>query len=155
LGDIAGFYRAFGLDVSDRVRERVDHISVELEFMAFLVYKEAYAQSTLPVGQGQAGDEKPASGGRAEICREAQRKFLNDHLGRWVQDFTRRLEKKAQDGPYSRLARLTERFLAIELEAFGAKPLQAEGVTQIPWEPWEGCTSCESKDVCFPVEESS
>ncbi|MDZ7344150.1 MAG: molecular chaperone TorD family protein, partial [candidate division KSB1 bacterium] len=41
LGDIAGFYSAFGLKVN--AFERVDHISCECEFLCFLNRKEAYA----------------------------------------------------------------------------------------------------------------
>src|SRR3990172_7219059 len=77
LADLAGFYRAFGLRVGrsqsqgGTVRERPDHIAVELEFMYLLALKEAYA----------AENGMPE---QAEICRETQRKFLSDHLGIWI-----------------------------------------------------------------------
>lgn len=141
LGDIAGFYRAFGLDVSDRAKERLDHISIELEFMAFLAHKEAYALTS---------DEKE----HAEICREAQIKFLNDHLGRWLPLFTQRLSVVAKEGFYRELALLTERFLTFEVEAFGVQPLKVEELAPIPLEPEGGCFSCEMRSR-FPGEESS
>src|SRR5918994_60084 len=43
LGDLMGFYRAFGLAVRLDRHERADHISCECEFMSFLAMKEAYA----------------------------------------------------------------------------------------------------------------
>ncbi len=71
LADLAGFYRAFGFGLGGPVRERPDHVAVELEFMYALSLKEAYAASQ---GLMEA----------AEICADAERKFLRDHLGRWL-----------------------------------------------------------------------
>jgi nitrate reductase assembly molybdenum cofactor insertion protein NarJ len=73
LADIAGFYRAFGLEFGheDSVHEMLDHVSVELEFYALLLMK----QETLAAG----GDAE----GQAIVC-EAQQKFLEAHLGRFV-----------------------------------------------------------------------
>lgn len=141
LGDIAGFYRAFGLEISDQVKERLDHVATELEFMAFLAFKQAYALTS--------GSED-----KAEVCREAQRKFLNDHLCPWVPLFTKRLEAKG--GFYQKLALLTEMFLALEVEAFGGKPLLVvESLTPTPLEPDENCFSCGVQDHCLPTEGSS
>src|SRR3989304_1284832 len=61
MADIAGFYNAFGLEVSEVNAERVDFISTELEFMSYLALKEAYAVEA---------DE----GEHIEVCRDAQRK---------------------------------------------------------------------------------
>ena len=46
LGDLMGFYRAFGLAMKQDRRERADHISCECEFLMFLALKEAYALET-------------------------------------------------------------------------------------------------------------
>lgn len=70
LADIAGFYRAHGLVVGGVERERPDHLAVELEFMAFLARKRAFALAEL----GRA---------RANSCRLAEAAFLRDHLGSW------------------------------------------------------------------------
>ncbi|MHC4587218.1 MAG: molecular chaperone TorD family protein, partial [Planctomycetota bacterium] len=72
LADIAGFYTAFGFSVNEEMRhkEALDHISIELEFMAILEWKEQYA---LENGQEQ----------NAKIVRDAKLKFLQDHLANW------------------------------------------------------------------------
>ena len=107
LSDIGGFFRAFGLEMGDK--ERLDHISVELEFMHFLTYKEAYARTR----------HGPA---RARLCREVQRKFVEDHLGRWALKFADRLRQKAGGGYFGCVASLTEAFMAAEVEFLRARP---------------------------------
>ncbi|MEZ4503613.1 MAG: molecular chaperone TorD family protein [Dehalococcoidia bacterium] len=74
LADIAGFYRAFGLDPAG---ERHDHLALELEFMFLLALKEAHARE-----RGEAE--------HVRICRDAQRSFLRDHLARWAPVIGRR-----------------------------------------------------------------
>lgn len=71
LADIAGFYTAFGLQLSDapEAREMLDHVAVELEFYAVLLARQALLQ-----------DEGDAEG--LAVVEDARRKFLADHLGR-------------------------------------------------------------------------
>lgn len=68
MADIAGFYRAFGFQV---MGERPDHVVPEMEFVALMFVKEAYALLS--------GD---ADG--ADVCAGARRKFVAEHLGRWL-----------------------------------------------------------------------
>jgi DMSO reductase family type II enzyme chaperone len=107
LSDIGGFYRAFGLEMADK--ERLDHISVELDFLHFLTHKEAYAL----VHHGRA---------KARLCREAQLKFMRDHLGRWAIPFAQSLDRKAGGGYLECVASLTETFISAEMSFLGAQP---------------------------------
>lgn len=108
LGDIQGFYRAFGLDISEIEKERCDHVSVELEFMHFLLYKQAYAIEN-------HGDEK------AQICVDAQKKFLKEHIGKWVPLFSVLFARKAGEGFYSAVSVLTKEFLRLEMKLMEVK----------------------------------
>lgn len=139
LADIAGFYRAFGLDLAADSHERVDHISVELEFMHFLCSKEVYALAN------EHPDEQLA------VCREAQSKFLRSHLCRWAFGFARRLRAKAGDTLYQELAQLLAVFLEAELRTLGLKPAEVagpdlieEGAQPLPEEGTDrpSCESC-------------
>ena len=107
LSDLAGFFRAFGLELAER--ERPDHISVELEFMYVLTFKEAYALL-------HHGMEK------ARLCRIVERKFMQDHLGRWGRRFAELLARKAGSGHFASVASLVEAFLAAELAVLRARP---------------------------------
>jgi TorA maturation chaperone TorD len=75
LADAAGFYRAFGFQVSG---DRADHLAAQLEFAALLCAKEAFAHITHE-------DEG------AEICRLARTTFLNEHLLPWLPAFCDRV----------------------------------------------------------------
>ena len=110
LADLAAFYRAFGLEVTGDAGERQDHICLELEFMCVLAAKEAYAH------EHQFAAEQLAQ------CRDAQKKFLREHLGRWTPAFTRRLAAAAAEPTLLALAAFTRAFIESECVRFGVKP---------------------------------
>ncbi len=95
LSDIAGFYKAFGLSISEDRPDRVDHVATELEFMHVLAHKEAIAIES---------DETE----HMEIVRDAQRKFVSDHLGRWTCKFKDRLIEASGGNFYSVLGEILD-----------------------------------------------
>ncbi|MCG3201268.1 MAG: hypothetical protein NFCOHLIN_01134 [Gammaproteobacteria bacterium] len=115
LADIAGFYRAFGLEPAAHAHDRLDAIGAELEFMQFLCMKEAYGTA-----RGHAAD-------RLALGREAQAKFLREHLGRWAFGFTQRLTARAAGTVYGDLARFLEAYLGAELATLGLAPADVAG----------------------------
>lgn len=106
LADLAAFYRAFGVEPTSDAHERMDHICFELEFMAVLAVKEAYAL------EYQHGLEQ------LESCQQAQKDFLREHLGRWTPAFARRLAVNAGDTALGALARYTREFIEAECRRF-------------------------------------
>lgn len=106
LADLAAFYRAFGMEPTSDAHERLDHICFELEFMAVLAVKETYAL------EYQHGIEQ------LESCRQAQKDFLREHLGRWTPAFARRLGANALTSPLGALARFTRAFIEEECHRF-------------------------------------
>ncbi len=136
LADGAGFLRAFGLAASPAFKDRLDHISVELEFLHVLAAKETYA-----LAQGH-GEE------RLSIVRDAERKYLERHFGRWAPLFAARLESKAQSGPYAALARLLAAFVTEEMRALEVVPLAAGADMLDPQlEEPAACEACLSPSV--------
>jgi len=106
MGDIAGFYKAFGVELSKDVHERLDHLSVELEFMHFLTYKESYSRC-------HDGIEK------TEIVVDAQKKFIKNHIGRWVPLFCRMLSKKSDTGLFKLVADCMSEWMDFEVAFLG------------------------------------
>lgn len=109
LADVAGFYSAFGLEVSPRAGERLDHITVEAEFLHALLSKEAFRFA--------AKDHEGA-----EICREARRKFFEEHVGWWLPTFSRIISRAAPPGYYRELGRFTAAVCALERISLGIRP---------------------------------
>lgn len=106
LADIAGFYQAFGLEPSEAAMERIDHVSVECEFMSVLCAKEAFGlQST--------------NAELSDTSNDGQRTFLRDHLAQWLPAFCTRVSKTDSDGSYARAAALASAFLEAECRRFG------------------------------------
>ena len=109
LADVAGFYRAFGLRVAAGFRERPDHIATELEFMQVLTLKEARAL---------ARRERA----HAAVCRRAQARFLQEHLGRWLAPYCQKLAALDGAGFYIHIAGLARGFVAKDAAELGMEP---------------------------------
>lgn len=110
LADISGFYRAFDLKHSEDVKkDKFDHLSVELEFLHYLTYKEAYALEN-------HGDDQ------VSICVNAEKKFMKEHLGRWIGLFTVLVNKHSKEGFYACSANLLKDFVELEWKYLRVKP---------------------------------
>jgi len=136
LADLAGFYRAFGFDVGGAVRERPDHLAVELEFACALALKEAYA--------AEKGIDE-----HVEVCADAQRKFIGDHLSGWIGLFAQSVALNAIDGPYLELARFASAFVAADAARLGARiePRRLGDVKHTPVLADFSCGDCPVAEV--------
>lgn len=116
MADIAGFYRAFGLESAGEHRELPDFVGSELEFMAIVLTRWANVA-------GQGFEEK------ARVCFEAQEQFLTDHLGRWFPTFCRDIIRQSGEGLYGALARLGQAFIRGEICRLAVQPELLEART--------------------------
>lgn len=91
LSDVASYYAAFGFQVSDRAKERPDHITLELEFLAALYAKEVYA-----VERGWSA--------RARTTRKVREKFLREHVVWWTEQFAALVHEKSRLSFYPALS---------------------------------------------------
>lgn len=135
LADIAGFYRAFGMNPTGL--ERPDHLAVEMEFMHWLLIKEEHAR-----GRPDA----------AEVCREARRAFLRDHLGRWVGAFAARVRGLGISKFYASLADLVASFVREDCQALAVEPaaVNAAELRQPEPDTSPACGPCGFSEFKFP-----
>lgn len=132
LAELNAFYKAFGMTVHPALKERPDHISIEMDFMHLLTLKEAYARLQ------QHGDDK------VELCRQAQERFLAHHLSPWINAFVLQLGRKAgHESAYGSLARLLGIHMTHEFAMFrlSATPDSSVARSVLP-EDEDGCGSC-------------
>jgi TorA maturation chaperone TorD len=127
IGDVTGFYNAFGLGPSRGHPDRADHVAVECEFMAFLALKEACAADAHGLD-------------KADLCRDASRKFLEQHLGRFGRALAARVKRRAADPFYAAAARLLDAAILSDAERLGA----AAGPADLPLREDAGTTD----DAC-------
>ena len=80
LADIAGFYQAFAYQPEKLPAEVPDHLAVELDFLAFLAMKVAFALH-------ESRED------HAAIAQQAYEKFLTEHVKDWVERFHAVLER--------------------------------------------------------------
>lgn len=88
MADIAGFYQAFGLRPDDARPECVDHVSLQLDFVAELLRRIVYLKSH----QDAEGTSEHLS-----VCSDALSAFLKDHLCWWAPTFAGCLERRIDE----------------------------------------------------------
>lgn len=119
LADVAGFYRAFGMQVTS---ERPDHLVAELEFLALVDLLEADARA-------EGSDEHAAA------CAEAARKFLGSHLGGWVDTWAARIAEAAPEEPWGAVGRAIALTVAFEARCHNVVPVRSSAVFFDPEDP--------------------
>jgi len=98
LGDVAGFYRAFGFE--PMLAENPDHFGNLFEFLAFLALKQAWCV--------EAGHPD-----QAEIAADAEGKLLAEHVHPYLARFAERLSGfAAEGGAYAPVAGYVGRYAA-------------------------------------------
>jgi TorA maturation chaperone TorD len=120
MADIAGFYRAFGVDPR-APGFRPDDICVELEFMGFLCRKQAYAAEHLGAP-------------RVSQVLRAERMFLREHLGRWAGSLGQRVSLRTEPGSfYHDVGRALDAWLIADAAFIGAGPIEAVDIPALTW----------------------
>jgi len=131
VADVSGFYRAFGLQPQSRHPKRQDHISIELEFMAFLMSKQAEASSS--------GAENSIE--QATVCREAQMRFFVEHLAWWAPALGAILSRNLETNFFGRLGQFLSAWIAVERGLLGVSA--PKRVAQPDnGEPMDLCSGC-------------
>ena len=91
LADIRGFYEAFGLAIVAGRNDRTDHLCFLTEFLAILCQREAHLR--------EQGDREGVA-----VVVDAQRSFLEDHLGRWYWRFVDEVCEHDENGFFADVA---------------------------------------------------
>lgn len=124
MGDIAGFYRAFGVDPATP-GFRPDDLWVELEFMGYLCRKQAHAAEHMGAP-------------RVKQVLRAQRMFLREHLGRWGPGLGRRIALRSFNNLfYLTAGEALEDWLGADCEALNVGPVDMVEAPQMEWAPPE------------------
>lgn len=94
--DLVRFYNFFNYKLDDKYAWAPDHLSVQLEFMHYLCYLEASAESD------------------AKSFQLAQIDFSERHLVRWVPELAKNVTSTAPGSIYSRVMAAVDEFLAAD-----------------------------------------
>jgi TorA maturation chaperone TorD/NAD-dependent dihydropyrimidine dehydrogenase PreA subunit len=136
--DVQALYAEDRLSI--QTKELPDHLSVELEYMAYLCFREALAWEEL-------GMEAALKYGAR------QRKFLREHLGQWIPSFCRSVLTSADHPFYLSMATVLRELVAWEEEQI-AEVESREGVPSAIWIPevdGQKCSLCEACVFLCPV----
>lgn len=108
LGDVTAFYEAFRIKFHEKSGPP-DSMKMELGFLSYLALKKVYALENKLTEAFQ-------------ITEDAEKKFLNDHLGRWGELFANRLEKTTDKLFYKTLGTLLNAWIKAECARFRIVP---------------------------------
>jgi TorA maturation chaperone TorD len=109
LADISGFYLAFGLQTAAQDQHPIDHLALELEFMSALGLKEALALN-------EDWEERLA------LTVDTQAKFLQDHLGIWIDAWFACLRDSDPPPCYLKLGKAIQAFVQSENQHLAVSP---------------------------------
>ena len=101
--EVKKFIESAGLEYISEYSGLPDHISVELEFMQQAAGREA-----------QAWESNDSEG--ALYCLKMEKKFLDDHILRWIPLFCDKIIADAELSFYREIAELTKNFIELEME---------------------------------------
>lgn len=106
LADVGAYHRAFGFTLAPDTSMLPDHLSVQLEFLAVLCAKEAYARSH--DWQEEAG-----------TCLDARARYLTEHLTGWLPSLAERMAEHARLSFYPAVTALAREAVRLEHRAVG------------------------------------
>jgi TorA maturation chaperone TorD len=112
--DVKKFIETTSLEYKQEYSGMPDHISVELDFM-----KEAAGR------EAQALEEKDWEG--ALYCQKMEKKFIYDHLIKWIPAFCDKIISQAEISFYGDLADVTKDFITLEFEEINESISETEG----------------------------
>ena len=101
--EVKKFIESAGLDYKEEYSGMPDHVSVELEFM-----KEAAGR------EARAIEENDWEG--ALYCQKMEKKFISEHLIKWIPEFCDKIISQAELSFYGDLADVTKKFIILEFE---------------------------------------
>jgi TorA maturation chaperone TorD len=102
--EVLAMYAEGGFELAEDFRELPDHVTAELEFLYLLNFRDNEARWS-----GRTDD--------AAAVGALRRRFLGQHLGRWLGPFLLAMHDGAQTPFYETLAELTEAFVRQEATA--------------------------------------
>lgn len=94
--ELLRFYHYFDVRLHEKEKDFPDHLTTELEFMAYLSQKEAMAMN-------DGRDPQP--------YRIAQMDFLERHMGKWVPLLDERIKKRVEEPFYHEISSVLRRFI--------------------------------------------
>jgi TorA maturation chaperone TorD len=101
--DVLNQYKEEGLGISSSFHDAPDHIAAELEFVCFLNSK------ALEAAENSDRDSQTH-------YLEKRERFLKNHLGAWISDFERHVERNAETDFYKNLVSATKALIQKDME---------------------------------------